>query len=420
MRCTTKLTCIAQCLATQMWRKAGLLTDSDYELLTRAGSSTPVSDRSVLSESIVAPRSTYEMRSLVDPIRGDEPLKAEGAGTASASGYNREWKEQLCKGYADILRAHVERVYKENSFEKRDGDDSVDPAAFANERAAELKKSLLSPKWLRGSYSYIRSLIHAHNDMYSDFSAVILAVHNTLKKFIDFDEFVKDKDLKHPDPATMEKLNTLRNSLDSASVGHCNPRGFHGRISQRVLEAVAASDVIDDAFIDGIEKYCSDALTYIDEEAPWNISNQIVGNIRRRFPDQPDPFAYLRFVYPEMDYEGWGLFWSAAQRQLGGELKALQKHVDEVKRYRSCDKLESYVKYLVKSIDPVFRGYRIAYRGWPLSREMIDDIITTVAKNFSALSFEDLNKLIANETEADPSDEDVLGTYDMMDTDAFD
>ncbi|KAI4292810.1 hypothetical protein PAPHI01_2084, partial [Pancytospora philotis] len=104
-------------------------------------------------------------------------------------------------------------------------------------------------------------------------------------------------------------------------------------------------------------------------------------------------------IYPEMDYEAWGSFWKAAQVQVANQVKVLQKHVYEVQMCQSAHKLESYVKYLVDSIDVTFKSLGAVYRSCALSSEDFDRIIdvamTAHAKTIFALSPEDTDELIA-------------------------
>ncbi|KAI4291365.1 hypothetical protein PAPHI01_0639 [Pancytospora philotis] len=434
MRCTNKFTCVAQCLAALMLRQAGLLTEHDYTLLTNAGIVSPTSDSGEHYVQDAAKCFRHKMKNFAKPIHGDEPLMVE-AGNITASGYHREWKEQLCREYQNILRRHVEHTYNEDSLHKRDGGNGVEPSVDAS--TEELRQAFLSSEQLRKSCVYVRSLVDAYNRRCNSFYDLMKAIKHKSKEILGTIKNPQDVNLEKLDPTSITMLNRLRKELDDCTV-LSSIKWFGGIVVNRIFGTAAAPKKVDDDLISAVKNYCNNSLVYV-AQIPEVVSRSLIVNaafgisdheirkitsgettVRGALKDRlDDPFENLHLIYPEMNYQAWGYFWKTVQKQLTVELEALKKHVDEVDRCRSGDKPESYVKYLVRRIDFVLKSRRNAHRGHELSHEKIDEIIegsvAAIAREVSSLSFEEIDKLIANATEVD--DEGMTGSFEMLNID---
>ncbi|KAI4292977.1 hypothetical protein PAPHI01_2251 [Pancytospora philotis] len=405
MRYTVTFTCIAQCFAAYMWRRAGLLTKDDCALLVSVGI-LPANDSGKSYEPHDFERFTQKITCLAKPIRGDNPLQVDGYNTTAVGNY-REWKEQLLE---KMLRIYVEHAYEEDSFEKREG--AVDLVALINERTEEFERLFSPSEQLRMSRDYILSLMRLYDSMCYDFGEIIAAIDRLWRQFPEFGKDFEDKSLDSLEDAAIAKLNTLREELDNRSkfaVG----RRFKHSISNVILGTVTNPKAISDDIVKSYRDFCEKGLAHA-HKIPEEISRKItLSCIKHTYVE--DIYKHVHYVYPELDYEGWGSSWRAVQNQVTGELEALRKHVDDVQRCRSRHRLESYVKYLVENADYTFKTLGTLFRDRAASRELIDGAIIAVAKNISALGFDGIDKLTANKTES--NDGDMVGSDNAINPD---
>ncbi|KAI4291010.1 hypothetical protein PAPHI01_0284 [Pancytospora philotis] len=352
MRCTTSFTCIAQCLATYMWRRAGLLTESDYELSKRAGIiNPPVSGSGKRYMPCCFLGFSHVMQRLAAPICYDEPLKVDGAvkSDTAAHLYQTEWREQLFKIYQKALSNYVNESYYPYSFKKRAGKSTAKPPIDAlNE---DLKHFLPSSERLRKSYMYICDLLRAYDSAYLEFRNVIVAVNRISRETSAFVENSQVGELDGLDGAAVQGLDALREKIDYHS-DIATARGFNCHIPISVLGTDATRKSVGATFINHFRDYCRKGLAYVSR-VPEEVSSEIVFSTVFAIGDVKDPFEHLHFVYPEMDYEAWGFFWRAAHNQVTGELEALQKHADEV--YITMHNQDKIAPTLFEDIDSAFR-----------------------------------------------------------------
>ncbi|KAI4292807.1 hypothetical protein PAPHI01_2081 [Pancytospora philotis] len=335
MRCAAKFTVIAQCLAAYMWHRAGLLTKDDCDELIGEGVLS-ADDNGKEYKPHECERFTYKIHRLAKPIYGENPLEVEEAGNTTVLGYYKEWKELL---FEEILKIYVEQAYERDSLRKRSVANAVDSATFINEHAAELEQLFSSSERLRKSYSYARCLLSACDYAYYRFRDVINAITVNANSYA-FSKFVKGlqgEELDSLDGAKIDDLNRSRMTLDNPS-GMASRRSFPHRKYNGILgpSSNTASRIINDQFMDNFKECCKEALAYI-YSFPEEISREIVWFATRcRGRDSPeDPYEHLHYVYPELDYEGWGSFWREALIQVTTELKALERHVNDVANFRS-------------------------------------------------------------------------------------
>ncbi|KAI4292710.1 hypothetical protein PAPHI01_1984 [Pancytospora philotis] len=343
MRCASKLTSVAQSFAAFMLREAGLLRKEEYDELVGEDISPSASESREDYMPYCFLRFNHQMRVLAEPIRGDEPLRVVKPNIMTASGYYEEWRKQLFQEYQRVLRKYVEQTYEKNSFEKRDSANVVDPVPLANELVEFVRRALsssLSSERLRKSFVYISSLIQMADNSYHKFRDIMLRISNKSNMLLDVVKFCRDKKLKDHDADTIKRLDALRMSLDHVDPSG-NSRGFPSRRYASVLGMNAASSGISDDFIDSFKDYCKKALQYI-HKFPERISRDIIaGTVFNEDKMEEDPLMYQRFLYPEMDYKAWGSFLRAVCNQVYNELKAIQKHIEEV-----CCAMPDYEKIL--------------------------------------------------------------------------
>ncbi|KAI4292693.1 hypothetical protein PAPHI01_1967 [Pancytospora philotis] len=415
MRCVIMLNCIACCLAAHMWHRVGLLTDDDYARVAHKVVAPPAGDgrRRYMPGCFLG--FAYGMRSLARPNCDDEPLKVGGAGVSdtAAFGYRTEWKGQLCREYNDILRDYRKLAYTEDSFEKRRGESVVNLDFFIKKHTEELKQKFASSERLRKSYAYLRSLTQVFDLNYAEFSRIMIAFNSLSKRISDFVNDFQVTNLEGLDAATIENLDTIRESLDARCLNHNCGKYFYYSIPAPVLTVAHIPEVIDDDLIDRLDGYCRKMLECVCE-FPEDISRTISDYIMRCNGGK-DPYEHLHLVYPELDYEAWEHFWQAAQKQVTVQLEALQRHVDDVQRCRSGQKLESYLKYLIKIMDSTNKDLGVIYRGRAVSCDIIECATAAVAENIAALSFEEIDKLIAIDAEA--ADEGMLDSTSSVRSD---
>ncbi|KAI4292811.1 hypothetical protein PAPHI01_2085 [Pancytospora philotis] len=328
MRCTTKFTVIVQCFAAYMWRRAGLLTKDDCDQLIN-DSVLSADDNGKRYEPHDFERFTHKIQYLAEPIHGENPLELEDAGSTTAFDHYQIWKEQLLKG---ILKIYVKQTYERDSLQKRSEANAVDPATFVNEHAAELRQFFTPSERLRKSYSYARILLLACDDAFYKFRDILYAVNVNSHIFSSFVKEFGGDELDRLDEAVVDRLNAFREALDSysnmAGGGGFQDSKYNGALGARVTR------VINDQFMDSFKECCKEALAYI-YLLPEKISKDIVKFTTYCREGVKDAFEYLHFVYPELDYKGWGSFWRKARIQVTIQLKALERHVDEVYNFRS-------------------------------------------------------------------------------------
>ncbi|KAI4292526.1 hypothetical protein PAPHI01_1800 [Pancytospora philotis] len=378
MRCAISYTCVAQCLAASMLRQAGLLTADDYARVASAGFDLAAIDSSSRYKPDAFPRLAHEM-CLAKPMRDDELLQTArggGAGEATAHALYLEWVDQSLKLYQETLSAYVKQFYKEHSFDKR----CEDAAAFASERTTELERFFSSPERLRKSYLCAKSLIRAYDFKYYEFYDIVKAISSKSRGILDI---VRNPD--RLDAGTIGKLNALRRELDrDGGAWHKLSKGFRSRIHECELDTAEAPKALDGKLVRSFEEYCDAALVYVSK-FPERISREII--LKRVFgmskKDQNMDgagqsarlhFVFLRFVYPEMSYKAWGSFWQRVQKQVADELKALQKHAEDVSNCMSSHR--KIVLGLFEGIDTAIAKHSRARRsGYEFDTAKIDKII---------------------------------------------
>ncbi|KAI4292389.1 hypothetical protein PAPHI01_1663 [Pancytospora philotis] len=365
MRCTTKFTCIAQCLAATMLRRAGLLTEDDYARVTAIESNLFENDHSLDYEPRCFPGFAYQnLQFLKSPkfSDDDEPLNAVYGPRdcqAPAFNYYMEWREKSLNEYQDKLREYAKRTYEEGGFVKRSGADANNLTSYVDECTEELRQLFLSSERLRKSYRHIYYLMHTYDYLYYNFRDTVRAIGRNSKKLRDLDPEILDKSLESLSAFTIKKLNALRQDLDISANAKKMGESFNEHIYNSVLGTAEAPVVIDDNFIDTFQTYCEKALAYA-HKVPERLSKDIIlsevfgmNDYDERDYDEEDlpmkkeehspvylHFTLLRLVYPEMDYKVWGRYWQGIHNQVANELKVLQKHVEEVSNCKlNCDEI---------------------------------------------------------------------------------
>ncbi|KAI4292809.1 hypothetical protein PAPHI01_2083 [Pancytospora philotis] len=346
MRCTVTFTCIAQCFAAYMWRRAGLLTKDDCALLASVGI-LPANDSGERYAPHDFERFTQKITCLVKPTRGDNPLQVNGHNTTAVGNYG-EWREQLHK----ILRIYAEQAYKKDSFKRREGESTVDLIALINERPEEFKQVFSPSAQLRSSYEYLVLLMRSYDFAFGDFTEIPLAIDRIWRQLSKLGEDFKDKSLDSLEDATIMKLNTLRGELNQRSK-FTSARGFNLYISDDILGTATNPKPVDDDIVKSYRDYCEKGLAYA-HKVPPKLSNEITHNCIKRVCIE-DIYKYAHYVYPELDYEGWGICWRAVQNQVTSELEALQKHVEEVSVCMS--NLQEFIQLLADNFDSAMSGH---------------------------------------------------------------
>ncbi|KAI4292392.1 hypothetical protein PAPHI01_1666 [Pancytospora philotis] len=365
MRCTTKFTCVAQCLAATMLRRAGLLTEGDYARVTAIESNLFENDHSLDYEPRCFPGFAYQdLMNLKSPefSNDDEPLNGVYGPPechAPAFNYYMEWREKSLNEYQDKLREYAKRTYEEGSFVKRSGADANSLTSYVDECTEELKQLFLSSEQLRKSYRHIYYLMRTYDYFYYCFRDTVAAISRKSRMLRDFDPEILDKNLESLSAFTIKKLNALRQGLDISANEKKMGKSFTERIPDSVKGTAEAPVVIDDKFIDAFQTYCKKALAYA-HKVPEKLSKDIILNevfgmdnyVEEDYDEEDLPmkkeehspvylhFTFLRLVYPEMDYKVWGRYWQGIHNQVANELKVLQKHVEEVSNCKlNCDKI---------------------------------------------------------------------------------
>ncbi|KAI4292808.1 hypothetical protein PAPHI01_2082 [Pancytospora philotis] len=360
MRSVSKLTCIAHCLAAPMLHRAGLLTSDDYALVTHFH--PHANDSSVQYTPSTFKDFKYEMQRISKPIRGDEPLSEDLAGVCdnTALGYYREWRDQLSNFCTVLLKRYVKESYRYDRFKKRAGGNPIDIPSLANELRAFSIQATPSSVLLRKSYEYVKNLMLAYACKYGEFDGVMVAIGCISSKISNIVKNLPYKDLERFDPATIDKLNSLRSKLEADSREKGLMVQFAGRIDESVLGTAETPRAIDNNFITVFKSYCTDALAHASK-IPGRISKDTILHrtfdifAKGQFDEVEDPFAYIHLVYPELDYEGWGKCWRAIQNQVTSELEALQKHVEEVSICMSNP--QEFIQSLIDKFDNTMSGH---------------------------------------------------------------
>ncbi|KAI4293150.1 hypothetical protein PAPHI01_2424, partial [Pancytospora philotis] len=350
MRYMAKLTCIAQCLAASLHtlHQAGLLTDEYYAKYIDDSICSPANDGKPPYKPKVFLRFHHEMRHLAKPIDGDSPLVADGEdiGETTACDYYTQWEQQSLERIQETLRIYVGMIYNKDSFKKRISKDAAGGAIRA--LTLYIERLLLQPEQLLRSYAYVSALIEAFDKKYKRFRGVMSGIAHVSIKLMDVVGNPQDKVLAELDDDTIRQLNALRMKLDTKCHGvmHNTFEGcFNYYIDQHVIDTAATSNIINDALINSVTDFCERALKHVNRVQERISENFIDEAIRIResisrypryaYKGNQDPYMSVHLVYPEMDYEKWGSFWRAAQKQVANELEALQKLANEVRRCTS-------------------------------------------------------------------------------------
>ncbi|KAI4292527.1 hypothetical protein PAPHI01_1801 [Pancytospora philotis] len=366
-----KSTCTTRCSGACMLHHAGLLTDDDYARLVRAGAAQSAGDSCPGYVPYGFSEFNHEMRALAGPLIDNEPLHAGAGDDVRISAYDHysEWREQLCRKCQEMLGRYVQQAYRKDSFVKRDGENDIAPLIDAC--AGELAQILSSSDQLRRSYLYVSALIYAYSKKFYAFNDLMGAIRCRARDTADIAKNVQDKELEELDAATIRKLDRLRMLMDHDGVGLGLERGFDGSIPNDVLGTFAAVDATGSTFINSFKDFCKKAFAYVNR-IPERISSEIIVRGAFGVDDKTqhideDPFEYLHFVYPEMDYEAWGSFWRAARNQVTNELSALQKHVDELSNCMNLDvgadstaNCRRFVSELFNNFDDAMAGHQEA------------------------------------------------------------
>ncbi|KAI4292694.1 hypothetical protein PAPHI01_1968 [Pancytospora philotis] len=408
MRGTTKLTCIAQCLAASLSTlyRAGLIRDEYYSIYISSGTITHASSTSNSYEPRAFSRFKYDLQHLAAPICEGCRLEGveEGAGDISAVAHYMEWRDQSIKAYRKVAEKYVNDVYHVNSFEKRVDESTV--ADVANALTKDMERFFSSPERLLKSYEYIRSLVKVYRRDYNRYNAIISAIMHVSMKISDASSNPLSKELESLDDKTIEKLDALREELD---VRYYNIKGevreyFDNYIPKRTL---GMADSLDGNFFDGFIDYCKNALSYI-YGVQEKVSEVIIYStvcIRRNLSYLSaygkDPYVYVHLVYPEMDYKAWGSFLRASQNQVANEVRALQKHVEEVSYCMST--YRSFVPELFEGIDIATEKHIKAQR--PDHARRPEEIGALLANEIEAVAEKVFNQTHGKSCEEAPFDE---------------
>ncbi|KAI4292553.1 hypothetical protein PAPHI01_1827 [Pancytospora philotis] len=357
MRCATKFTCIAQCLAVSLstLHLIGLLTNDDYAQMAKPDSSTSANDDAARFTLPVFEGQLVGMPHLAEPTSGLSPLElpVQGISYTAASIYSKEWRMQLLEIYQNILRDHVKLAYKEDSFEKRR---EVNTGSFVAERTEELRRFFLLSERLRRSYEYVRLLLRAYDYEYFEFRDIMLSLRNTAKDIINFAQSCHDKKLERLDAAAFEEMNALRDIIDKRSQAHGGKGAFSCPITTSLFGTAGAPNAIGVGYLYCIKNYRENALKHVLEVVPEKVSREIVNTYKKFGGDSM--FKYLHFVYPEMNFEGWGSFWEAARTQVIYQIDVLQRHANEINT--ALVYYKRYVPMLINEISNAFAHHNNA------------------------------------------------------------
>ncbi|KAI4292528.1 hypothetical protein PAPHI01_1802 [Pancytospora philotis] len=361
MRCMSKFACIAQCLAAPMLHRAGLLTADDYAYLIEEGFDLPAIDSNSNYVPINSPSLSYTISSLAEPILGEEPLEVGGGFDAAvrASDHYNEWREQLRGVCQETLRKYVEQVYIKDNFIKHNGETNVGPLIDAS--ALELEGIFSSSGQLRRSYLHVSDLIYRCNKELYHFFYLMIAFGNCSRAISATFRNLQDKNRNDFDAATLKKINGLRFELNCQGKGLGLEKSFGGGISDAVLGTYGAVNATESAYINSFRDYCNNALAYarklfgrISREGVVQGAFGIGDKVKRV---DEDPFKYLHLVYPELDYEAWGIYWRTAHNQITNEVKALQKHINEVAYCMNVDEVSNCRSSCRKLVLELFNNF---------------------------------------------------------------
>ncbi|KAI4292976.1 hypothetical protein PAPHI01_2250, partial [Pancytospora philotis] len=305
MRCASKFTCIAQCLAASLstLHQAGLLTDELYEKCTSAGICSSASRGGKLYEPKKFPRFTEEMPKLAKPVRGDNPLEtiAINAWDAAPLDVYIKAKDKSLKEYLVLLKKYIKEVYHQNGFDKHVEESIVKAATAA--LAEDIAQLFASPERVLACYAYTRSLLCAYTYNYRKFGAVMLTMIHTSRDIASVVENPHDKELENLDDATIKELNRLRIKLNGRTAEAENvPSGcFRKFISDSVLNKVKTSDITDADFINRVARFCKNSLEYVyafQENLSTGVIAQAVsiGARDEYFSEHgKDPYMFVHF-----------------------------------------------------------------------------------------------------------------------------
>ncbi|KAI4292436.1 hypothetical protein PAPHI01_1710 [Pancytospora philotis] len=351
MRCVTKLTCIAQCIAIPMWGRLGGFDDDSLASNPALDSTTAPHSSGTFSQ---APPSgsvaTADSRSEAARTSLPEMVLKFSEDDITAPDYHRRWIARCSEQLRAMLTAYVKKAYGYSSFDKRE-EFKMDP--LLDEYAAEWKLFVAENSLLRESYGHVLLRLQLYRTRIYDFIYLLRTL--SLRPAAGSSGTAELDAMKEHFSAEYERLRLAGSSF------------IYDDLVPPVTKPAAESFSSDD--IKGLKGYCVDMIGRVDSLLRGLASCMA----------NADPGMDLRAqsVFPAFKREDWNTTLGETGGQIKNELEHLCLHASSVLERFDC---RVFMPHMAVLVDFNLLQHSNANPGQRITTEAVDAIVADIAR----------------------------------------